>query len=186
MQDISVEARDAFMGEVAASMLSEFSCGYVIAGHSGHRSYHGEISAQVAARALRALGHGIAPIVCVGETFAQREVGRTEQVVDRQLDAMLEAPSVEQPSRIVMAYEPVRVIGTGKVASNEQAQAVHALLRARVAARDMGVAQRLATLCDGSVKPDNAGELFAITDIDGGLVGDASLKTEDFLAISRA
>lgn len=185
-QDVSAEARGAFTGEVAASMLSEFGCGYVIVGHSERRSYHGETDAQVAAKALRALEHGITPIVCVGETLAQREAGETEQVVGRQLDAVLEALSVEQLGRIVVAYEPVWAIGTGKTASSEQAQAVHAFLRARVAARDAGVAQRLAILYGGSVKPDNAGELFAMVDIDGGLVGGASLKAEDFLAIGRA
>jgi triosephosphate isomerase len=185
-QDVSAETRGAFTGEVAASMLSEFGCGYAIVGHSERRTYHGETDAQVATKALRALEHGITPIVCVGETLAQREAGETEQVVGRQLDAVLEALSIEQLGRIVVAYEPVWAIGTGKTATSEQAQAVHAFLRSRVAARDAGVAQRLQILYGGSVKPDNAGELFAMADIDGGLIGGASLKAEDFLAIGRA
>ena len=137
----------------------------------------------MAIKALRALEHGITPIVCVGETLAQREAGETEQVVGRQLDAVLEVLSIEQLGRIVVAYEPVWAIGTGKTATSEQAQAVHAFLRARIAARDAGVAQRLQILYGGSV---NAGELFAMADIDGGLIGGASLKAEDFLAIGRA
>ncbi len=185
-QDVSAETRGAFTGEVAASMLSEFGCGYAIVGHSERRMYHGETDVQVATKALRALEHGITPIVCVGETLAQRDAGETEQVVGRQLDAVLDALSVEQLGRIVVAYEPVWAIGTGKTATSEQAQAVHAFLRARVAARDAGVAQRLSILYGGSVKPDNAGELFAMVDIDGGLIGGASLKAEDFLAIGRA
>ena len=185
-QDVSAETRGAFTGEVAASMLSEFGCGYAIVGHSERRTYHGETDAQVAIKALRALEHGITPIVCVGETLAQREAGETEQVVGRQLDAVLEVLSIEQLGRIVVAYEPVWAIGTGKTATSEQAQAVHAFLRARIAARDAGVAQRLQILYGGSVKPDNAGKLFAMADIDGGLIGGASLKAEDFLAIGRA
>lgn len=185
-QDVSAEARGAFTGEVAASMLSEFGCGYAIVGHSERRTYHGEADAQVAAKTLRALEHGITPIVCVGETLAQREAGETEQVVARQLGAVLEALSVEQLGGIVVAYEPVWAIGTGKTATSEQAQAVHAFLRGHVAACDAGVAQRMPILYGGSVKPDNAAELFAMADIDGGLIGGASLKAEDFLAIGRA
>ncbi|MHA6907150.1 triose-phosphate isomerase [Ralstonia pseudosolanacearum] len=185
-QDVSAETRGAFTGEVAASMLSEFGCGYAIVGHSERRTYHGETDAQVATKALRALEHGITPIVCVGETLAQREAGETELVVARQLDAVLESLSAEQLGRIVVAYEPVWAIGTGKTATSEQAQAVHAFLRGRVAACDAGVAQRMPILYGGSVKPDNAAELFSMADIDGGLIGGASLKAEDFLAIGRA
>jgi triosephosphate isomerase len=185
-QDVSAEARGAFTGEVAASMLGEFGCAYALAGHSERRTYHGETDAVVATKALRALEFGIVPVVCVGETLAEREAGQTEAVVGRQLAAVLEALSVEQLGRIVLAYEPVWAIGTGKTASSEQAQAVHAFLRAEVAKRDAGVAQRMQMLYGGSVKPDNAAELFSMADIDGGLIGGASLKAEDFLAIGRA
>ncbi len=185
-QDVSAEARGAFTGEVAASMLAEFGVAYALVGHSERRSYHGETDATVAAKALRALEFGIVPVVCVGETLAQREAGETEAVVGRQLGVVLEALSLEQLGRIVLAYEPVWAIGTGKTASSEQAQAVHAFLRAQVAARDAGVAARMAMLYGGSVKPDNAAELFSMPDIDGGLIGGASLKSDDFLAIGNA
>lgn len=185
-QDVSAEARGAFTGEVAASMLAEFGVSYALVGHSERRSYHGENDATVAAKALRTLEFGIVPVVCVGETLAQREAGETEAVVGRQLGAVLEALSLEQLGRIVLAYEPVWAIGTGKTASSEQAQAVHAFLRGQVAARDPGVAARMAMLYGGSVKPDNAAELFSMPDIDGGLIGGASLKSDDFLAIGNA
>ncbi|WP_043344732.1 triose-phosphate isomerase [Cupriavidus basilensis] len=185
-QDVSAEARGAFTGEVAASMLAEFGASYALVGHSERRSYHGETDATVAAKAVRALEFGIVPVVCVGESLAQREAGETEAVVGRQLGAVLEALSLDQLGRIVLAYEPVWAIGTGKTASSEQAQAVHAFLRAQVAARDAGVAARMAMLYGGSVKPDNAAELFSMPDIDGGLIGGASLKSDDFLAIGNA
>ena len=185
-QDVSAEARGAFTGEVAASMLAEFGVSYALVGHSERRSYHGETDATVAAKAVRALEFGIVPVVCVGESLAQREAGETEAVVGRQLGAVLEALSLEQLGRIVLAYEPVWAIGTGKTASSEQAQAVHAFLRAQVAVRDAGVAARMAMLYGGSVKPDNAAELFSVPDIDGGLIGGASLKSDDFLAIGNA
>ncbi|KWW36619.1 triose-phosphate isomerase [Cupriavidus metallidurans] len=185
-QDVSAEARGAFTGEVAASMLGEFGCGYALVGHSERRSYHGETDAVVAAKALRALEFDIVPVVCVGETLAEREAGQTEAVVGRQLQAVLDALSIEQLGRIVLAYEPVWAIGTGKTATSAQAQEVHAALRARVAAKDAGVAARMAILYGGSVKPDNAAELFSMSDIDGGLIGGASLKADDFLAIGNA
>ncbi|CAG2130303.1 triose-phosphate isomerase [Cupriavidus numazuensis] len=185
-QDVSAEARGAFTGEVAASMLGEFGCTYALVGHSERRTYHGESDAVVAAKALRALEFGIIPVICVGETLAQREAGETEAVVGRQLQAALDALSVEQLGRAVLAYEPVWAIGTGKTASSEQAQAVHAFLRAKVRERDAGVADRMAILYGGSVKPDNAVELFSMSDIDGGLIGGASLKSDDFLAIGNA
>jgi len=185
-QDVSAEARGAFTGEVAASMLAEFGVSYVLVGHSERRGYHGETDAVVAAKAVRALESGIVPVVCVGETLAQREAGETEAVVGRQLDAVLAALSAEQLARVVLAYEPVWAIGTGKTASSAQAQAVHAFLRGRVAARDAGVAAGMAMLYGGSVKPDNAAELFSMPDIDGGLIGGAALKSDDFLAIGNA
>jgi len=185
-QDVSAEARGAFTGEVAASMLGEFGCGYVLVGHSERRTYHGETDAAVATKALRALEFGIVPLVCVGETLAEREAGQTDAVVGRQLQAVLDALSIEQLGHIVLAYEPVWAIGTGKTATSAQAQEVHAALRARVAAKDAGVAARMAILYGGSVKPDNAVELFSMSDIDGGLIGGASLKADDFLAIGNA
>jgi triosephosphate isomerase len=185
-QDVSAEARGAFTGEVAASMLAEFGVSYVLVGHSERRSYHGETDAVVAAKALRALEFGISPVVCVGETLAQREAGETEAIVGRQLEAVLEALSVEQLDRIVLAYEPVWAIGTGKTATSAQAQAVHAFLRGCVRERDAGLAGRMLMLYGGSVKADNASELFSMPDIDGGLIGGASLKSEDFLAIGNA
>ncbi|GAA7754993.1 MAG: triose-phosphate isomerase [Burkholderiaceae bacterium] len=185
-QDVSSEARGAFTGEVAASMLGEFGCGYALVGHSERRTYHGETDAVVAAKALRALEFDIVPVVCVGETLAEREAGQTDAVVGRQLQAVLDALSIEQLGRIVLAYEPVWAIGTGKTATSAQAQEVHAALRARVAAKDAGVAARMAILYGGSVKPDNAAELFSMSDIDGGLIGGASLKADDFLAIGNA
>lgn len=185
-QDVSAHARGAFTGEVAASMLGEFGCSYALVGHSERRTYHGEADATVATKALRALEFGITPVVCVGETLEQREAGKTEAVVGAQLRAVLDALSVEQLDGIVLAYEPVWAIGTGKTATSEQARAVHAFLRAQVAARDTGVAGRMAILYGGSVKPDNAAELFSMSDIDGGLIGGASLKAEDFLAIGNA
>lgn len=185
-QDVSAEARGAFTGEVAAAMLAEFGCGFVIVGHSERRTYHAEQDAVIATKALRALEHGIIPIVCVGETLAQREAGQTEQVVGRQLQALLDTLSVEQLGRVVVAYEPVWAIGTGKTATSEQAQAVHQYLRGLVATRDAGVAARMQILYGGSVKPESAAELFAMGDIDGGLIGGASLKAVDFLAIGAA
>ena len=188
-QDVSAETRGAFTGEVAAPMLAEFGCAYVLVGHSERRSYHGETDAIVAAKTLRALEAGLTPVVCVGETLAQREAGETEAVVGRQLAAVLDALSIEQLGRIVLAYEPVWAIGTGKTATSEQAQAVHAYLRKQVVAHGEGfadVAARLQILYGGSVKPDNAAELFSMSDIDGGLIGGASLKAEDFLAIGNA
>ncbi|WP_423196517.1 Triosephosphate isomerase [Cupriavidus sp. H19C3] len=188
-QDVSAETRGAFTGEVAAPMLGDFGCTYVLVGHSERRTYHGETDTTVATKALRALESGIVPVVCVGETLAQREAGETEAVVGRQLTAVLDALSIEQLGRIVLAYEPVWAIGTGKTATSAQAQAVHAFLRQQVAARGSELAEvaaRLPILYGGSVKPDNAAELFSMSDIDGGLIGGASLKAEDFLAIGNA
>lgn len=185
-QDVSAEVKGAFTGEVAAPMLKEFGCAYALVGHSERRTYHGETDATVATKALCALEAGIVPVVCVGETLAEREAGQTEAVVGRQLQAVIDALSIEQLGGIVLAYEPVWAIGTGKTATSEQAQAVHAALRKQVAARDAKVAQGMAILYGGSVKPDNATELFSMSDIDGGLIGGASLKADDFLAIGNA
>jgi triosephosphate isomerase len=185
-QDVSAHASGAFTGEVAASMLADFACRYVIVGHSERRAYHGESSELVAQKTLAALGAGLTPIVCVGETLEQREAGQTAAVVSSQLGAVLELLGEEQLARIVVAYEPVWAIGTGRTATPEMAQEVHAQLRAQLAQRSERAAQVVAILYGGSMKPDNAGELMAQPDIDGGLVGGAALKAADFLAILRA
>ena len=185
-QDLSTESAGAFTGEISASMLRDFGCHYVIVGHSERRAYHGESDELVARKFAAARAAGLVPILCVGETLEEREQGVTEQVVARQLDAVIELEGVAALADGVVAYEPVWAIGTGKTASPEQAQEVHAFIRGRVAARDNGVAEGLRILYGGSMKPGNAAELIAKTDIDGGLIGGASLQAEDFLGICRA
>ena len=181
-QDVSEHDAGAYTGEVSAPMLAEFGCRYAIVGHSERRQYYGDTDAVVAAKARAALKAGITPIACVGETLDERDRGVTEPVVLRQLDAVLAAVAPEAAS-LVVAYEPVWAIGTGRTASPAEAQAVHAALRARLAdAR----AASVALLYGGSVKADNATALFAMADIDGGLIGGASLKATEFLAIARA
>ncbi|AHI78814.1 triose-phosphate isomerase [Burkholderia thailandensis USAMRU Malaysia  len=182
-QDVSAHEQGAYTGEVAAGMVAEFGAAYAIVGHSERRAYHGESNETVAAKARRALAAGLTPIVCVGETLAEREAGTTEQVVGAQLDAVLAVLSPDEAARIVVAYEPVWAIGMGKSATAEQAQQVHAFLRGRLAAKGAG---HVSLLYGGSVKADNAAELFGQPDIDGGLIGGASLKSGDFLAICRA
>ena len=185
-QTLSEHAQGAYTGEVSAAMLADFGCRYAIVGHSERRALYGESDAQVAAKFVAAQAGGLMPILCVGETLAQRESGETMQVVGAQLDAVLAAAGVAAFARAVVAYEPVWAIGTGRTATPEQAQEVHAAIRARVAAQDAAVAAGLQILYGGSVKPQNAVELFAMTDIDGGLIGGASLVAEDFLAICQA
>lgn len=185
-QDVSVHESGAYTGEVAASMLLDFGCAYVIVGHSERRAYHGESNELVAQKTARALAAGLIPIVCVGETLQEREAGQTDLVVGRQVDAVLEILDAAQLGCIVLAYEPVWAIGTGKTATPAMAQEVHAMLRARLAGKDAGTAQKVQILYGGSMKPDNARELLAMPDIDGGLVGGAALKAADFLAIIGA
>ena len=185
-QTLSEFAQGAYTGEVSAAMLRDFACEYVIVGHSERRALYGEADAVVAAKFAAALGSGLTPILCVGETLEERESGRVEEVIFRQLDAVVAVAGVEALGRAVVAYEPVWAIGTGKTASPEQAQEVHAMLRAYVAEKDSSVAAGLRILYGGSVKPDNAAALFAQADIDGGLIGGASLVVDDFLAICRA
>ncbi|MCS6764938.1 MAG: triose-phosphate isomerase [Candidatus Protistobacter heckmanni] len=185
-QDVSAHLQGAYTGEVAAPMLAEFGCGYVLVGHSERRAYHGETDALVVAKAARALEAGLTPVICVGETLAQREAGETEAVVGAQLDVALDLLHADQLAKVVLAYEPVWAIGTGKTATSEQAQAVHAFLRGRVDARNAAAAKTMPILYGGSVKPGNAAELFAMQDIDGGLIGGASLAAADFLAICGA
>jgi len=183
-QDVSAQAQGAFTGEVAAPMVRELGARYAIVGHSERRSYHGETDQVVADKAKAALAAGLTPIVCVGETLAERESGATEAVVGRQLRAVIDALG-DQLLDIVVAYEPVWAIGTGKTASPEQAQAVHAFLRAQLVSAQ-AAAVRVPLLYGGSVKPDNAAQLFAQADINGGLIGGAALKAADFVAIARA
>jgi triosephosphate isomerase (TIM) len=185
-QDVSQFGAGAYTGAVTAGMLREFDCRYVIVGHSERRSIFGESNAIVAAKFLAALQEGLTPIVCVGETLQEREMGAMEQVVGAQLDAVIAAAGVAALGNAVIAYEPVWAIGTGKTATPEQAQAAHAFIRARVAAHDAAVASKLAMLYGGSVKAANAGQLFSMPDIDGGLIGGAALVAEEFMAICRA
>ena len=183
-QDVSAQAAGAYTGEVSATMLKDFACRYVIVGHSERRQYHLETDQLVADKAKAALAAGITPIVCVGETLAEREAGHTEEVVKRQLAAVIHTNG-HCISEIVVAYEPVWAIGTGKTASPEEAQAVHAVLRAQLkAATDK--AARVKILYGGSMNAANAATLLAQPDIDGGLIGGASLKAVEFLTIIAA
>jgi triosephosphate isomerase (TIM) len=183
-QDVSQHAVGAYTGEVSAAMLREFGVRYAIVGHSERRQYHGETDALVAEKAKSALAHGITPIVCLGETLAEREAGKTEDVVKRQLAAVIHVNG-HCISEIVVAYEPVWAIGTGKTASPEQAQQVHALLRKQLAAASEH-AERVHLLYGGSMNAANAASLLAQPNIDGGLIGGASLKAPDFLQIIAA
>ncbi len=183
-QDVSQHEQGAYTGEISAAMLSECGCRYAIVGHSERRAYHAEGDALVALKAQAALARGVTPIVCVGETLEEREAGQTEAVVKRQLSAVIHTLA-HCAAEMVVAYEPVWAIGTGRTASPEQAQAVHAVLRAQLQAAT-GRADTMKILYGGSVKADNAATLFAQADIDGGLIGGASLKAADFIAICRA
>ena len=183
-QDVSAHEQGAYTGELSAAMLRDFGVRYAIVGHSERRQYHGETDAVVATKAQRALAVGITPIVCVGETLAEREAGQTEDVVKRQLAAVIHTNG-HCISEIVVAYEPVWAIGTGKTASPEQAQQVHALLRAQLKAATEHP-ERIALLYGGSMNAANAASLLSQNDIDGGLIGGASLKSADFLSIVAA
>jgi triosephosphate isomerase len=185
-QDVHQLDKGAYTGEVSAVMLRDFACRYVIVGHSERRALYGESSQLVAEKYLAAQQAGLTPILCVGESLAQRESGITEQVVAEQLDALIQLGGVQTLRNAVVAYEPVWAIGTGKTASAAQAQAVHAFIRQRVAVHDGQIASGLCILYGGSVKANNAAELFAMPDIDGGLIGGASLVADEFLAICRA
>lgn len=185
-QTLSEHDSGAYTGEVSGAMLRDFGCRFVIVGHSERRALYGERDAQVAAKFLAAQRAGLKPVLCVGETLDEREQGVAAEVIERQLDAVLDAAGVAAFADAVVAYEPVWAIGTGRTASPQQAQAVHEAIRARVAGRDAAVAASLPILYGGSVKPGNAAELFGMADVDGGLIGGASLVAEDFLAIARA
>ena len=185
-QDVSAHDKGAYTGEVSAAMLADVWAGYVLVGHSERRQYHAESSALVAEKFVAAQAAGLVPVLCVGERLEEREAGRTEAVIADQLRPVLERAGVAAFAAAVVAYEPVWAIGTGRTASPEQAQAVHAFIRSQVAALDANIADSLPLLYGGSVKPDNAASLFSQADVDGGLIGGASLAAADFLAIARA
>jgi triosephosphate isomerase len=185
-QTVSEHEKGAFTGEVAPGMLSDVGCDYVIVGHSERRALYGETSEQVAAKFQAAQVAGITPILCVGETLEEREAGTTESVIDEQLGAVMDAAGVGAFAAAVIAYEPVWAIGTGMTATPEQAQDVHRHIRAQLAAQDGSIAANVQILYGGSMKGENAAGLLAQPDIDGGLIGGASLKADDFLAIAQA
>ena len=185
-QNLSEKSSGAYTGETSAAMLNDFACQYVLVGHSERRSIYGETDALVAEKFAAALASGLIPVLCVGETLAERESGKTADVVAAQMAAVLERVGVAAFAKAVVAYEPVWAIGTGRTATSEQAQEVHAAIRAQVAREDAAVAEGLQILYGGSVKPSNAMELFGMPDIDGGLIGGASLVAADFLAICSA
>jgi triosephosphate isomerase len=185
-QDVSANAQGAFTGEVSAAMLVDIGARYGLVGHSERRQYHGESDAIVARKFEAAKHAGLVPILCVGESLHEREAGQTEYRIETQLAAVFERCGAQAFAGAVVAYEPVWAIGTGKVASPEQAQAVHAFIRSEIAARDATIAGSLPILYGGSCKPDNAARLFSEPDVDGGLIGGASLVASDFLAIVAA
>lgn len=185
-QNCSTEESGAYTGEVSAAMLVETGCRFVIVGHSERRELFGETDSTVARKFVAAQGAGLVPILCVGETLAQRDADETQLVIERQVSAVLDVAGVSAFADAVIAYEPVWAIGTGKTASPEQAQEVHALIRGMIAAGDDKIAGSIRLLYGGSVKAANAAELFAMPDIDGGLVGGASLQAEEFLRICAA
>ena len=185
-QDLCQFDDGAYTGAVSGAMLAENGCRYAIVGHSERRAVFGEADDVVAQKYGQALKHGLTPILCVGESLAEREAGATEAVVARQLDAVVQRCGLQSLARSVIAYEPVWAIGTGKTATPQQAQAVHAYIRGRIAAADRSLAEVLTILYGGSVKAANAAQLFAMPDVDGGLIGGASLQAEEFVGICRA
>jgi triosephosphate isomerase len=185
-QDVSDQESGAYTGEVAPNMLTDVGCKYTIVGHSERRSIYGESDADTASKFAAARKAGLVPILCVGELLEEREQGITEQVVARQLDAVIDLEGVAALADAVIAYEPVWAIGTGKTATPDQAQEVHAFIRGKLAELDSGVAEKVQILYGGSMNAGNAAELLAMEDIDGGLIGGASLKPDDFLAIGSA
>jgi len=185
-QDLSEHAEGAYTGEVAGSMLADFQCKLVIVGHSERRMYYAESDERVARKFSRAIACNLIPILCVGESLEERESGDTEAVIARQLDAVVEMNGIEYFDKAVIAYEPVWAIGTGKTATPEQAQEVHSFIRLRLARHCNDIADNIRILYGGSVKANNAEELFKMADIDGGLIGGASLVADDFLMICRS
>lgn len=185
-QNVCVETHGAFTGEVAASMLRDCGCRYVIVGHSERRQLYAESDELVARKARQLIEHGLTPIVCVGETLAARETNQTLAVIGAQLDAVFARVDTDQLARCVIAYEPVWAIGTGRTATPEQAQEVHAYIREKIRSHCGSIAENMQLLYGGSVKANNAATLFSQPDIDGGLIGGASLNAEEFAAICRA
>lgn len=187
-QNISDKASGAYTGEVSAKMLLEFGCNYVLLGHSERRTLFNEDDAAVASKFIVACEAGLKPVVCVGETLAEREAGNAEKIVAQQINAILARANNNSPllAKTIIAYEPVWAIGTGVVATPEQAQQMHAFIRGLLAEYDTEIAQKTPILYGGSVKPDNAATIFSMPDIDGGLIGGASLNFNDFLAIGRS
>ena len=185
-QNVCDQESGAFTGEIAPSMLKEFNCQYALVGHSERRSLYGESDELVASRFAMARNSGLIPVLCIGETLEEREAGITEQVVSRQLDAVIVAQGIKAIADSVIAYEPVWAIGTGKTASPEQAQEVHAYIRNKLSILDATVAEKVQILYGGSMNAANAKELLSQPDIDGGLIGGASLKPADFLAIGKS
>jgi triosephosphate isomerase len=185
-QNVCDQETGAYTGEVAAAMLKECGCRYALVGHSERRSLYLETDQMVAARFAMAVASGLIPVLCVGETLDEREQGKTETVVARQIDAVVDLSGIAGIAQAVIAYEPVWAIGTGKVATPDQAQEVHAFIRGKLAQLDNGIAEQVKILYGGSMNPSNARELLSQDDIDGGLIGGASLKADDFLAIAQA
>jgi len=185
-QDVSAHAHGAYTGEVAAAMIRDIGARYTLVGHSERRQYHGEANAVVAAKFAQAQAAGLVPLLCVGETLEQRDAGQTEAVIAEQLDAVIARSGIGSLVSAVLAYEPVWAIGTGRTASPAQAQAVHEFIRGKLRAENATISGSLRILYGGSVKPGNAAELFAQADVDGGLIGGASLVAADFLAICAA
>ena len=185
-QNVADQDAGAYTGEISAPMLREFNCSLAIVGHSERRAIYGETDALVAARYAKAIAHGVTPILCVGETLEEREANATFAVIDQQMNAVLELCGIESLRQAVIAYEPVWAIGTGRTASTEQAQEVHAYIRAQLAVQNAEVAAGVQILYGGSVKADNAAALFGQADVDGGLIGGASLDAQSFLAICLA
>ncbi len=184
-QDLNVNASGAFTGEVSADMIKDFGAQYVIVGHSERRSLYAETDAVVANKVQVALDNGLTPIFCIGETLAERDSGQMESVVMRQIQAVIDLSGIDAFKHIIIAYEPVWAIGTGVTATPQQAQDAHAFIRSILAQNDANIAQSTAILYGGSMNPNNAAELIGCEDIDGGLIGGASLKAEDFLQICK-
>jgi triosephosphate isomerase len=185
-QNLSEHQAGAYTGEVSAAMLRDYNCRYVIVGHSERRALFGESDAQVAAKFIRAIQGGLTPILCLGELLAEREAGLTEEVVARQLDCVIDAAGAGQFSHAVVTYEPVWAVGTSRPATPEQAQDVQAFIRLRIARHDDKVADGLRILYGGSVTGENAAAIFSMADVDGGLIGGASLNAAEFIRICRA
>ncbi|NOQ77723.1 MAG: triose-phosphate isomerase [Methylococcaceae bacterium] len=185
-QNVADQTSGAYTGEVSAFMLKECGCSYALVGHSERRSYYGDTNESVAARFCQAQKEGLTPVLCIGETLEQRESDTTFAVIDEQLNAVIDMAGVDALANSVIAYEPVWAIGTGKTASDEQAQEVHKYIREQIAAKNQSIADNVQIVYGGSVKPANAKAIFAMPDIDGGLIGGASLDAASFLAIYQA